>query len=165
MTISKDRVAAIDYCLKDNDGAVIDSTEGGPPLEYLHGHGNVIPGLERELEGREPGAVFDAVIEPEEGYGAYREDLVIDFPKDSFPPGARVRIGERFQAEGPNGAFPVTVVKAGENVVTVDGNHPLAGKKLFFNVRVVSVRDATQEELAFGLCGCSSGCDSCPGCH
>ena len=166
MTIAKGKVVAIAYCLKNSQGKVVDSADESEPLEYLHGYENVISGLEKELEGRRESDSFDAVIEPAEGYGEYDQRLAIEVPPTNFPHDAHIAVGERFDAESSAGPVTVTVTRVDDGVVTVDANHPFAGMQLFFNVRVVSVRDATQDEIAHGNlergcreCGCE--CDSC----
>jgi FKBP-type peptidyl-prolyl cis-trans isomerase SlyD len=170
MTITKDKVVTIDYSLRNSEGDLLDSSNHGHPLEYLHGHNNVISGLEKELEGKQAADEFCAVITPEDGYGEYDDSLVMDVPRENFPDNIEIVKGTQFEAESPQGFIPVTVVNVATDIVTVDANHPLAGEKLFFSVKVVSVRDATQEELENGLepqdcthdhnsCGCD--CDGC----
>jgi FKBP-type peptidyl-prolyl cis-trans isomerase SlyD len=166
MPIAKNKVVAIAYCLKNSEGKVMDSSDESEPLEYLHGYENVISGLEKELEGRRESDSFDVVIEPEAGYGEYDQRLVMEIPRANFPYGAQIAVGERFDAESSAGPVTVTVTRVDNDVVTVDANHPFAGMRLFFNVRVISVRDATQDEIARGNlergCGeCGGGCDSC----
>jgi len=173
MTIINDTVVAIDYCLKNSAGEIIDSSDGAEPLEYLHGHQNIIPGLEKALDGKKADDAFDVVVDPESGYGEYNDSLVMDVPRENFPDGVAISVGTKFEAESPGGYITVTVTKVGDGTVTVDANHPLAGETLFFSGKVISVRDATQEEIDSGLddcdCGCehdhdSCGCD-CAGCH
>jgi FKBP-type peptidyl-prolyl cis-trans isomerase SlyD len=167
MTITKDKVVVIDYCLKNSGGDVLDSSEDAAPLEYLHGYSNVIPGLERELEGKNETDEFSVVVEPKDGYGEYNDNLVMEVPRENFPEDIEITVGTQFEADSDQGTIPVTVIKAASELITVDANHPLAGEKLFFSVKVVSVRDATQDELDNGLdCGhdpdsCGCGCDGC----
>ena len=177
MNVSNDRVVTFHYTLRDADGVVLDTTEGDEPMEYIHGNEELIKGLERALEGAEPGAVLEGiVVEPAEGYGDYLPQLVAEVGRDSFPEGIEIEVDMQFEAEGPDGAQVVTVTKVEGDKITVDGNHPLAGKTLRFDVKVLAVREATEEEKARGLahtCGCGCGhetcgdedCDDCCGGH
>jgi FKBP-type peptidyl-prolyl cis-trans isomerase SlyD len=162
MTIAKNKVVKIHYTLKDKDGTELDSSRGGEPLEYLHGTGNLIPGLETQLEGKKAGDVVDAVIEPKDAYGEYDEKLIIEVPRSQFDADQTIEVGQQFQAESAGGPMVVKVVKVTDEKITIDGNHDLAGKTLYFNVEIIDIRDATEEELESGLddgCGCGCGCD------
>ncbi len=146
MQISKHKVAGINYTLRDNDGNVLDSSEGRDPLYYLHGEGNLIPGMEEGLEGKQEGDKFELRVSPDKGYGERDPDLVQEVPRSAF--GTQdVRPGMQFQA---NHGQVVTVTQVGSDQVTIDANHPLAGQELNFDVEVVEVRDATTEEIAHG---------------
>jgi FKBP-type peptidyl-prolyl cis-trans isomerase SlyD len=151
MQVEKDKVVSIDYTLTDSQGQVIDSSNGRPPLEYLHGKNNIIPGLERALEGKNEGDAVKVSIAPGEGYGERDANLVQSVPKEMFKGVDNIEVGMQFQAKGPNGAPRiVTITKVeGENVM-VDGNHPLAGETLNFDVKVMGVREASAEELQHG---------------
>src|SRR5688572_316055 len=146
MQISKDKVAAIHYTLKDNDGKVIDTSDGREPLHYPHGAGNLIPGMEEGLEGKSKGDKFNLKIEPSKGYGEKDEALVQKVPRSAFG-GQEVKTGMRFST---NQGGVVTVTNVGLESVTVDGNHPLAGVPLNFDVEIVEVRNATDEEISHG---------------
>lgn len=146
MQITKDKVAQIHYTLKDAEGKVLDSSEGGDPLNYLHGAGNLIPGMEEGLEGKSQGDKFKLKVTPEKGYGTHDKSLIQKVPRSSFGAG-QVEKGMKFQT---NRGQVVTVTETSLDSVTVDGNHPLAGKILFFDVEVVGIRNATQEELSHG---------------
>jgi FKBP-type peptidyl-prolyl cis-trans isomerase SlyD len=146
MQITKHRVAAIHYTLKDNQGNILDSSEGRDPLYYIQGIGNLIPGMEEGLEGREKGEKFDIRVTPEKGYGELNPQLIQKVPKAAFG-GQEVRPGMRFST---NRGETVTVTEVDQDTVTVDGNHPLAGVDLYFEVEVVDVRPATPEELQHG---------------
>lgn len=162
MTISKDSVVSIEYTLTDDQKEVLDSSDGMGPLEYLHGHSNLIPGLEKELEGKKAGDAFKVSIKPEEAYGVYHDELVVQVDKNQFPDDAEIEVGMQFEAGGPNGSQVVTVTKVEDDKITVDANHPLAGENLHFDVKVISVRESTEEERANGLdqgCGCGCGHD------
>ena len=150
MQITKHAVASIDYELTNDAGEVIDSSKGASPLSYLHGVGNLIPGLESELEGKGSGDSFKVRIAPDDAYGTRHEEMVQDVPRSQFPEGADIQPGMQFQAEGPQGAQVVVVVAVEGDMVTLDGNHPLAGEHLTFDVTVVDVRDATPEEVEHG---------------
>ena len=150
MQVAQDRVVSIHYTLTDDSGAVIDSSSGGDPLAYLQGHGNLIPGLERELEGKEAGDTLKVRIAPTDAYGDQDASLVQDVPRSAFGPNANVQVGMQFHAESNQGARTVTITKIVDDTITVDGNHPLAGQHLNFDVEVINVRAATQEELTHG---------------
>lgn len=147
MKIQGQCVVSIHYTLT-SDGIELDSSKGREPLTYLHGAGGIIPGLEKALEGCEPGENVNVVIEPEEGYGPVNDDLIQDVPKSAFDGVDKVEPGMQFQATGQNGAVQnITVVEVGEEQVTIDANHPLAGRTLHFDVDVEEVREPTTEEL------------------
>lgn len=150
MRIAKEIVASIEYELTDDQGQVLDSSKDGPPLSYLHGAGNLIPGLETELEGKGSGDAFKVRIAPENAYGERHEEMVQAVPRTQFPEGAEIEVGAQFQASTPSGDHVVTVVGVEGDEVTLDGNHPLAGKHLNFDVKVVEVREASAEELEHG---------------
>ncbi len=150
MQATKDKVVSIDYTLTDEDGNIIDSSEGQAPLAYLHGAGNIIPGLESALEGRTVGDAFDVVVPAADAYGERDPELVQPVPRDRFPEDAQIEAGSQFQAETAAGPRTITVVEVKDDEVVVDANHPLAGKPLNFKVQVVEVRDAQAEELQHG---------------
>jgi len=150
MTIKSDSVVSIHYTLKDDGGQVIDSSESGDPLTYIHGHGQLIPGLERQLDGRNTGDKLNATITPADGYGEYDAGLVQQVPRRALKGIANVKVGMQLRAQTEDGARTVTVTRVAGDMVTLDGNHPLAGKNLNFDVEIAAVRDATAEELAHG---------------
>jgi FKBP-type peptidyl-prolyl cis-trans isomerase SlyD len=147
--IENRKIVTIDYTLTDDKGEVLDTSQGSQPLTYLHGSGNIIPGLETALEGRATGDSFRVVVDPPEGYGERDERLVQSVPRARFPT-REVEVGMQFQIEGQGGTLVVTVIGVDAEVVTLDGNHPLAGATLSFDVTVLDVRDATLEELSHG---------------
>ena len=149
MQVSSDRVVTLHYTLTGDDGAVIDKSTG-EPLSYLHGHGNIIPGLEQALEGTEAGFQSRVTIEPDQGYGERRDDMVIGVAREQFDPGMDLKPGLQVMANGPQGDVVFTVVEVGDEEVTLDGNHPLAGQRLHFDVEITDVRAATDEELTHG---------------
>ncbi len=150
MKIEENSVVLIDYTLKDNDGEIIDSSEGAGPLAYLQGAGNIIPGLEEALLGKEAGDEVQASIEPKDAYGERVEEMKQDVPKELFGGIDKIEVGMQFQSETDAGPVMVTVVEMGEDMITVDGNHPLAGVHLNFDVTIREVREATKEELEHG---------------
>lgn len=150
MEIANNTVVSIDYTLTGDDGQVIDTSEGREPLQYLHGHQNIIPGLEKAIEGKSEGDRLDVVVQPEEGYGPYRDELVQDVPRDAFEGVDPLEPGMSFRAESNAGPMTVTVTEVHDDKVTVDGNHMLAGKVLNFQVAVQDVREASAEEIAQG---------------
>ncbi len=150
MKVAENKVVLIDYTLTDNAGEVIDSSEGAGPLAYLHGAGNIVEGLEEALTGKEAGAEVKASIEPAKAYGERHEDMKQDVPKELFGGVENIEVGMQFQSETDQGPVLVTVVAISDEMVTVDGNHPLAGVHLNFEVTIREVREATAEELEHG---------------
>lgn len=149
MQISNEKVAAIHYTLRNNAGEVLDSSEGKDPLYYLHGFGNLIPGMEEGLEGKVVGDKFQINVSPEKGYGVRNEEAVQEVPREAFGD-AEIQVGMQFRAGNDQGQYIVTIVEVGTETVKVDGNHPLAGVELQFDVEVMEVRDASAEEVAHG---------------
>jgi len=150
MEIASNTVVSIDYTLTNDSGEVLDQSEGRGPLTYLHGHRNLIPGLEEQLEGKEPGDELQVQIPPDKAYGQHDDQLVAPVPRERFPEDADVKPGMQFQAQTQQGSRVVRVVDVDDNNVTIDANHPLAGQNLNFDVKVVEVRDATDEEKSHG---------------
>ena len=150
MQIAANCVAYIHYTLTDPAGAVLDSSSGGEPLAYLHGAGNIIPGLEKALEGKQAGDKLDVTVAPEDGYGTRDEGLVQQVPRRAFQGVKDIKPGMRFHANTGHGATQVTVTQVQGDMVTIDGNHALAGITLTFAVEVTKVREATSEELMHG---------------
>ncbi len=150
MTIKQDSVVTFHYTLKDDGGTVIDSSDGGEPLAYLHGHGNIVPGLEKELTGRTAGDKLSVKVSPAEGYGEYEEGMVQRIPRRQLKGISKVYVGMPLHAQTPNGPRQVTVTQVLGDTVTIDANHPLAGKNLNFDIAITEVRDATAEELQHG---------------
>jgi FKBP-type peptidyl-prolyl cis-trans isomerase SlyD len=150
MQIAADTVVLIHYTLKDANGAVLDSSAGGEPLAYIQGHGNLVPGLERALEGKQGGNTLAITVSPADGYGNRDEALVQRVPKRSLQGSGEIRKGMQFQARTEDGMRLFTVTGIAGDMVMLDGNHPLADQTLHFDVEVVSVREATTEELEHG---------------
>lgn len=150
MHIANNKVVTIDYVLTDDQGNVIDRSEGGR-FAYLHGANNIIPGLERALDGKEKGESLAVAIPPEEGYGQRDESLTQVVSRSAFESPDDIEVGRQFHAQSPEGQpLVITVVAVADDEVTIDGNHPLAGANLNFDISIVDVRDATEEELSHG---------------
>ena len=150
MQIANNKVVSFDYTLTNDAGEVIDSSQGGEPLVYLHGAQNIIPGLESALEGKVVGETLQVAIEPADGYGEYNEELTQVVPSEMFQGVEKIEAGMQFQAETSEGVQVVRIAKVDGDNVTIDGNHPLAGERLNFDVSVKDVRDASEDELEHG---------------
>jgi FKBP-type peptidyl-prolyl cis-trans isomerase SlyD len=150
MQIAKNTAVQIHYTLKNDAGEVLDSSEGAEPLAYLQGNGNLIPGLEKALDGKRAGDAVSASISPEDGYGVRDESLIQEVPRSAFEGIAKIEIGMQFHADSNHGPRTVTVTKVTPDSVTVDGNHPLADQTLHFAVQIIEVRAASKEELSHG---------------
>jgi len=150
MKIAKDTVVTIEYTLTDDDGEVIDSSVGNDPLSYVHGIGSVVPGLEAALEGKSTGEAVTVAIAPGEGYGEHDASLVHIAERGQFPGVADIEVGMRFRAGSEDESTVVTVVAVEGDRVTLDANHPLAGVTLNFDVKILGVRQATENEIAHG---------------
>lgn len=151
INIQDGKVVAFHYTLTTPEGIVVDSSAGRDPLVYLQGAGNIVPGLERQLAGRTIGDRFDAVVDPEEGYGPRRFGPPQAVPRDAFPEGAEIEEGMQVGAQGPDGEMiPLWVARVEDDTIWLDRNHPLAGVTLHFAVEIVGIRDASENELAHG---------------
>ena len=150
MQITKHSVASLEYTLTNDQGEVLDTTSGRGPLAYIHGTESIIPGLEQELDGKQPGDAFQVRIDPAAAYGERDENMVQSVSRAQMPDG-ELEVGMQLQAQSDDGnAFLVTVTEVAGDEVTLDANHPLAGVALNFEVKVVDVRTATEDELAHG---------------
>jgi FKBP-type peptidyl-prolyl cis-trans isomerase SlyD len=150
MEIQKGRVVGMHYTLRNDDGEIIDTSEGREPLTFLQGYGNIIKGLEAELEGKKLGDKLDVVVEPEEGYGVAHEQLIQQVPRSAFEGVDELQIGMQFQAQTEQGPVPIRVIAIEGEEVTIDGNHELAGVRLHFSVSIETVREASEEEISHG---------------
>jgi FKBP-type peptidyl-prolyl cis-trans isomerase SlyD len=150
LLIGDNCVVSIHYTLTGDDGAVIDSSREGDPLVYLHGAHNIIPGLEKELTGKTAGDSLQVSVTPEEGYGPHSAEAVQTVPRSAFQGVEDIQPGMQFQTEGPAGVQVIVVTEVNGDDITIDANHPLAGKTLNFDVNIEDVRDATQEEIDHG---------------
>jgi FKBP-type peptidyl-prolyl cis-trans isomerase SlyD len=144
------RVVSIHYTLTDDTGAEIDSSRGGEPLTYLEGAGNIIPGLEKELLQASPGDRKNVKVAAKDAYGEKQEDRIVKVPRSQFPAGVEPKVGDRFRSGAEHHSPVFTVMELSADQITLDGNHPLAGKALSFDVEITNVRDATEEEVSHG---------------
>jgi len=149
-SIQPNAYVVLDYALRDDDGDLLDASEadGGEPIQYVHGYGMLVPGLESALAGLVEGDEREVIVPAASGYGERDEDLVLELDRDEFPEPAKVAVGDEFVAESPDGEeVPMEVVEVRDDTVIVDANHPLAGVTLHYTVKVREVRDATEEEI------------------
>ncbi|MGF1644017.1 MAG: peptidylprolyl isomerase [Thiotrichales bacterium] len=149
MQIVSGKVVTLDYVLKNDSGQELERSTEDNPYVYLHGGDDIIPGLEKALEGRTVGDELEIVVVPEEGYGDYDDTLLQVVPRDMFGD-AEIDVGMMFHAETAHGHQVVVVREVVDDSITVDGNHPMAGQTLHFDVRVQAVRDATDDEMNHG---------------
>lgn len=148
--VADDVVVSLDYTLTV-DAEVVDSSEGSDPIEFLQGHGQIITGLEQALYGMKIGDQKTVVVKPSEGYGEVDEDAFIDVPRSEFPSDIPAQVGVAIQMQDEHGeVLDARISEVSNDVITLDFNHPLAGKELTFKVTVVELREATEEELAHG---------------
>ncbi len=170
LKIEENKVVTFEYTLKNDRGEILDTSSNHAPLVYIHGTGNIIPGLESELEGKQIGDKFQAVIAPEDAYGIRMDELVQKIDREKLAHLDAIEVGMQLQAYDEEGMQILTIVEVTDKDVTLDGNHPLAGERLHFDVEVTGIREATEEEAMFGLNnghGCGGGCscgDDCCGC-
>ncbi|MFA5922494.1 MAG: peptidylprolyl isomerase [Methylococcaceae bacterium] len=150
MQVADNMAVSIHYTLTNDDGEVLDSSIGDEALVYLHGGGNIIPGLEKALHGKVAGDKFNVRIAPEDAYGELMEEMVQVISRDMFEGIDNIEVGMQFHADVSSGSGVVTVVNIEDDDITIDGNHPLAGLALTFDVEVIDVRAATEEEAAHG---------------
>ena len=150
MKISTNSVVSIQYTLTDDQGEILDQSTAQDPLVYLHDTGSLIPGLEKALEGHIAGDQLKVTVKPEDGYGVRDEKLLQNVQKSEFPKDEELEVGMRFQVEGEDGPMVLTVLEIRGEEIIVDSNHPLAGATLHFDVEVISVRAATENELSHG---------------
>ena len=151
MTIKDNLAVSIDFTLKNAKGEVIDSSDGREPLAYLHGFQNIIPGLEKELTGKQIGDNLQVTVEPADAYGEFNPEMTQVVPRSAFEGVEGIEPGMQFQTQGPDGEIQmITVTEVKGDDITVSGNHPLAGETLHFDVTVKEIREATAEELEHG---------------
>ena len=151
MPIGNNKVVTLNFTLKDQHGNVLDSTEGEQPFSFLSGHQNILPKLESEIDNMLIGSKRTVTINAVDAYGEYNNDIVQIVGKDEFPPEFLLEVGMQYIASAPDGTkMPFTITEIREEDVTIDFNHPLAGKDLSFEVELLNVRDATAEEISHG---------------
>lgn len=150
MTIAKDKVVSIHYTLTNDSNQVLDSSEGRDPLAYIHGYGYLIPGLEKDLDGKVAGDKLKSSVKPEEGYGLRDDTLVNKVAKANFKGDGEVTEGMQVKVDTNDGPKIAVVKSVSGEEVTLDLNHPLAGINLNFEIEIVDIRDATKEELDHG---------------
>ena len=172
MKIADDCLVTLEYTLKDDNQEILDSSEQMGPLDYVHGYRQLIPGLEKALQGREAGESFSLTVAPQQAYGEIDPRAVFEVSRAQFPPDTQLEVGMEFETSGHH----VVITAIDDDIITLDANHPLAGKTLHFDIKIAGVRDATPEELEevqqsfAGGCGSScgtgeGGCGGCSGCH
>lgn len=150
MEIAKDKVVTMHYKLTNDEGIELDSSIGSDPLVFMHGHGALIPGLEKALVGKKKNDSFKVSVDAPQAYGERDERLKVKVPMASFVDSSQVVLGAQFQADTEDGPAVVTIVEIEKDGVIIDGNHPLAGVDLNFDVQILDVRDATHEEKSHG---------------
>lgn len=151
LPIADDHVVTMHYTLTNTKGEILDSSSGSDPLTYLHGGGNIIPGLEKGLLGKKKGDVLKVTVQPEEGYGVRHLELIQELPRAAFGGVDKLEVGMEFTAQGADGHMQrVGITAINGDKVTIDGNHPLAGEVLHFSVNIEEVRKASEEELEHG---------------
>ncbi len=159
MTITDKSVVAIHYTLKNDNGEELDGSSDDEPLVYLHSYGNIIPGLEEALAGKTVGDSLNITVPPEKAYGEKKEEMMGKVPLSAFEGMGEIKAGMRFDAEGEDGHRQMIVIEeVGEEEITVNGNHPMAGLTLHFDVTINSIREATEEELEHGHVHAAGGC-------
>jgi FKBP-type peptidyl-prolyl cis-trans isomerase SlyD len=149
-------IVELDYKLKDEDGGVVEESANGGPMSYLHGYGEIPPGLEKRLDGVEVGAKLEVTLMPGEAFGDYDPDKILAVPRDQFPADAEivpgdvitVSVADDDDPESESGEMDTRVVEISPDAIVLDANHPYAGKKMMFDLKVLSVREASEEELA-----------------
>lgn len=147
MQIKDNCVVAMHYTLTNDQGQVLDTSEGRDPLKFLQGAHNIIIGLEKAMVGKQVGDAFDVTVEPEEAYGIRHEQMIQKVPKSAFQGVDDIQVGMSFQAQTEQGPVPVKITEVVDDVVTIDGNHELAGQRLHFKVSIEEVREASAEEI------------------
>ena len=150
MQITKGAVAVFHYTLTNDLDETLDSSTGNDPLSYIHGSGMIIPGLEKELNGKSSGDKFNVSIEPAEAYGEKDDELIQTISREEFPPDQELEPGMQFHAQSEHGAQIISILEINGEEIRIDGNHPLAGERLTFDVEILEVREATEEEISHG---------------
>ena len=150
MDIGENKVVQMHYTLKNGDGEVLDTSDGKDPLTYMHTEGAIIPGLFKAITGKKVGEKVSVVVQPGEAYGEQDDELIKQIPRDSFKGMEDMAVGVKVEADTDNGIQIATITKIGDDEVTIDLNHPLAGVTLHFDVEITHIREATEEEISHG---------------
>lgn len=150
MDVAKDMVVSFDYTLKNDKGELLDASKDNEPLTYIHGKGFMIPGLEKNMEGKKKGDSFSVTLKPEEAYGQYNEKLVFEMEKDKLSQIENMQEGTHVKMQTEKGLVLFKVLSIGDKMIKLDANHPLAGIDLFFDISIKEIREATKEELEHG---------------
>jgi FKBP-type peptidyl-prolyl cis-trans isomerase SlyD len=150
MTIKANSVVQFHYTLKDESGTLIETSDGRDPMAYLHGHSNIIPGLEAAMEGKNPGDSFSVTVTPDQAYGERKADALQRIPVKHLQGAKKWKAGMFAHVQTEQGQRQVMIVKVGKFMADVDTNHPLAGRTLVFDIIIDAVRDATEDEVAHG---------------
>ncbi len=150
MSVSKDKVVQFNYILKNEAGEELETTYDDSPVTYLHGHDNVLAGLEEAMEGKNTGDKFSITLPPEKAYGVIQQNSIKRISKKYLKHAGRFQVGDTVPVQSDDGVHLVTVVKIGHSMVDIDTNHPFAGKTLTFDLEIVSERDAEPEEIEHG---------------
>lgn len=154
--VGQDQVVTMHFTLMNADGDELDTSRGSQPMVYLHGHDNIVPGLEKALEGAVVGSKHKIVVEPSEGYGERDPEATQVVPRENFPADLSLEPGMQFATETPDGyKLALWIVEAGDDEVTITFQHPLVGAELHYDVEIVSIREATAHEVSRGGLGCS----------
>lgn len=149
--VGKDMVVKFNFILRDEAGNTVDSSDDDEPMAYLHGHGQIVPGLERAMNGRNVGEIFEVRVPASEGYGDRNPDGVFEVARTKLPPDITPEVGMDLASQLPDGTFvQLHIIQVKPDAITVDANHPFAGMNLHFRVQVVEVRAATDEEIEHG---------------
>ena len=150
MNIEKDMAVSFEYTLKNNKGEILDTSENSKPLTYIHGKGFMIPGLEKELEGKKEGESFKTTIKSAEAYGDYSEKLIFEIEKEKLGHIENMEAGMHVKMQIEKGLVVLKILSIKDETVKIDANHPLAGQDLYFDVSIKEIREATKEELEHG---------------
>ena len=148
--IKKGKVVGFSYVLTDSKGTIIDKSDSKNPFEYMHGLQQIVPGLERELEGLSIGDKKKVEVQPQDGYGVHDTNLILEVPSSNFPAGMKLEVGMEFQSNGEGGPMIIVIKEVKADTVIADANHPLAGQVLHFDIAINSIREATEQEIAHG---------------
>ncbi len=149
--ITKDSVVQMAYSITDRNGRIIEARTSENPVEFICGHGQILKSLEEKLIGQVLGFKGDFKFDPDQAHGEYKKELVVEMKREQFPEGMEIKKGMKFESTGPDGeAVALHVMDVKDDVVLIDGNHPLAGEELNFSITILEIREAAKEEIAQG---------------